>query len=155
MATDGLIGMTSNVLQQIRRLRRLNLYQGIGCVALLKEDDRQPLPYWQPSMKKNLDPAGELSLILMAYLLKGTDKATETLSEILDFVYDNLYGDAYGGLGEVEIAGYRPYVQTIRNRVEEVAATHGWKLDKMSVERRLSKLKHMAHEEGISDSLDL
>ena len=144
-----------HVLQQIRRLRRLHLYQAIGCVALLKEDDRQPLPYWQPSMKENLDPAGELSLILMAYLLKGTDKATVTLAEILDFVYDNLYGDAYGGLGDVEFAGYRPYVQTIRNRVEEAAAAHGWKLDKMSVARRLRNLIHMAHEEGISDLIDL
>ena len=79
-------------------------------------------------MTDNLDPVGELPLILMAYLLKGTDKATVTLSEILDFVYDNLYGDAYGGLGDVEIAGYRPYVQSIRNRVEEAAATHGWQL---------------------------
>jgi GNAT superfamily N-acetyltransferase len=65
------------------------------------------------------------------------------------------YGDAYGGLGEVEFAGYRPYVQTVRNRVEEAAVTHGWKLDKMSVARRLRKLIHMAHEEGISDLIDL
>ena len=144
-----------NVLQQIRKLRRLNLYQAKGCVVLLRGDNQQPLPYWQPSMRKAFDPEGELPLILMAYLFEGTDKANINLSEILDFVYDSLYGDAYGGLGEVELEGYRPYVQTIRDKVEAAAATYGWKLDKMSIKRQLSKLKYMAHEEGISDSIDL
>lgn len=143
----------SAVLEQIRRLRRLNFYQRSGCFALLKADDGQPLAYKSPVLKEPLDPKG-LSFILMFRLAPRIDPASVTLREIMDFVYDSLYGDAYGGSGDVEIAGYRPYVQTFRDEVEKVAATNGWKLSKARIEKSFSKLLHLAHDEGLSDSID-
>ncbi|MBI4687338.1 MAG: hypothetical protein HY756_06115 [Nitrospirae bacterium] len=141
------------VLTHLRRLRRLNLYQSYGALVVLGANGL-PLPYWQPSMKDDLNPADELELALMVVLLEGTRQDNVQLNELLDFVYDRLYGDGYGGAGNIEINGFRPYVAGIKRRVKN-AAKSGWQLGKWRVNMEIQRLFSRAQKEGLSDKLCL
>jgi hypothetical protein len=144
---------TALVLSNLRELRRLNLYQAGGTLALLGPKG-EALPYWQPAMDEPLSEENERQLILMARLFPHVRPDDVSLRELLDFVYDDLYGDAYGDAGTVGIPGYRCYVQSVRRRVES-AAEEGWSLGKLSFRKSLRQLLRLARQEEVVSELDL
>ncbi len=147
-------GDENEIFLNLRSLRRLLLYHSYKAVALLNSDGL-PLPYWQPSMVDDeLDSRNERELILMVKLLGGVDKEKIELQELLDFIYDDLYGDAYGGASTVEIPNYRAYVAQIKSRVQD-RARGGWKLGKVEIPSKVTRLLLRAKGEGLTDELAL
>ena len=151
------------VKNNLRRLRRLNLYQAGECVALL-DSNRHPLLVRAPALDGSRDPEMECDFILMLYLF-GTPEVR--LSELLDFYYNALYGDAFC-TGGVQYTGYKPYIQSFRENVEDSART-GWQLGEVALDKLLGKrtepsgsigvlvneLKGIAREEGLSEEIAL
>jgi hypothetical protein len=142
-----------SILASLRSLKRLRLYQTQGARAWLLPSG-EPLPYWQPALAEPLAEHNERRLILMAWLFPGVSPEDMRLEEVLDFLYDRLYGDAYGGLGEVEIPGYRSYVASVRARVEQ-AARSGLRLGAIRLPREVSGLWRQAISEGLDNKLEL
>ena len=142
------------IKDNLRRLRRLNLYQASGCVALLSSKGR-PLLTRTPALDGSRSREKEGEYILMLYLLGTPDVQ---LSELLDFVYGALYRDAFC-TGGVKYAGYERYIEGFRKRVER-SARSGWQLGKVAIPSGaigalLIKLKRIAQKEGISDDIAL
>ncbi len=144
---------TARVLANIRQLRRLNLYQRHGALAVLAADGRA-LSYWNPAMDDDLQAENEREMILMVRLLQSTPPETVRLNELLDFLFDDLHGDAYEGPSTVYIPGYRRYLASIRQRVEQAAAG-GWRLGKLSFQSAIRTLLNIAKREDLVRELDL
>jgi Putative DNA-binding domain len=143
----------SDVIENLRRLRRLFLFQLKGAYVVL-DSDGEPLPYWQPAMTEPLDASQERRFILMCLPKLDSSSSPFDTSDAIQFIYENLYMDTYGGTGEVEIAGFREYIQSLRHRVEKKAK--GSYLGKCKIPRGLySGLIKIARKERILARLAL
>ncbi len=144
----------SDVIENLRSLRRLVLYQRkLGAYAILGADD-QPLPYWQPALSETLDASDERPLILM--FLPDGDQAMRQFDAIdaIRFIYDKLYRDAYGGTSSAEIDGLADHVESVWKRVEMQATRT--RLGKVKIDRGLYLgLTTLAQREGIGSRLNL
>ena len=142
----------TEVLSDIRSLRRLHLFQTSGALAFLGEDDR-PLPYRFPAMSEETRQAEETQLILM--VMPWQKEAGQIdIREAIAFVYDDLYGDAYGSPSSTEIPGFRPYVEGIKRDVLS-AASGGASLGAVCTKPRIRTVLHLARKEGLGHLIDL
>ena len=142
------------IKDSLRRLRRLNLYQASGCVALLGPKGRSLLVR-TPALdgSKSREEEGEYVLMLRLF---GTPEVE--LSKLLDFYYDALYKDAFCK-GGVKYAGYERYIQGFRKKVER-SAKSGWQLGEVAlpsgpIGALVNELKRLAQKEGISVEISL
>ena len=72
-------------------------------------------------MTEPLDATQERRFILMCLPKVDSSSSPFDTSDAIQFIYEKLYMDTYGGTGEVEIAGFREYIQSLRHRVEKKA----------------------------------
>lgn len=145
-------GSLRNTVTQLRRLRRLLLYQTGSALAFLAAD-QQPVQYWQPAMSEPLGPDGEVPLILMVFPF--VPKEQIDLDDVLQFVFDDLYGDAYGNdESTTELEGYRDYVAEVKARVL-AGSRAGWSLGHVATKKRYRELLYWAKRERLYEYLDL
>jgi hypothetical protein len=122
--------LTLNAAEQqtVRSLRRLALYLDHPkkrSKTLVNIGDG-PMRYRQPAMSYPFDATKEVELILMMRpLSRRAEEAEYSAREVVGFLYDHLFGDAYEEENAAGIAGYRPYLQRLK---EEVLATNAERL---------------------------
>jgi hypothetical protein len=140
------------LLDNLRNVRRLAWYESYGARALLGADG-QPLPYWQPAMEDPLSSANERRLVVMVKTFGDVPLQGPDYEEILSFLYDDLYGDAYGE-GSMEIAGYRPYVETVKQRMLD-GQQAGIHVGSLRLSRGVSRALSRAKRDGLFEHLHL
>jgi hypothetical protein len=110
-------------LSLLRAAKRIALYERNKCRAVLNAR-REPMVYRQPALEEPLISKKEKPHVLMYCPINtscGTFEQTFRYQDIIRGFYLEWYADANGDGNEVEIPGYRPYLEDLFNRVRSRA----------------------------------
>lgn len=111
----------------LRRLERLFIFSQWGAQMVLGANGK-PLPYWQPAMRRPLDPKEKVRLFLMFKRHGSMERVDFSTYDVLEFVYNRVYADAYGGTDTASITGFRKHLAGIRRYVRSRMARSGEQL---------------------------
>lgn len=126
------------LLDNVRALERLLLFQNRDALPVLVETNDHPFPYVQPPLEPPFDY--EKQMILMVRKHKDILLQDIELDELLTFIYDHVYHDAFDPkIGKIHEKGFEAHLADITSRVRN-ASKAGWHIHSLTPLRGFAAL---------------